>query len=97
MKKLKTTKTENLNDQVKILDALANETRLKIFLELCTQKKMNVSSIQAQCGVKQASVSQALKKLANAGLVTSERSGVAVYYSINDKFAGNLQSCIEKL
>ena len=69
-------------DKVEFAKALADETRQKI-MEICCCQKVSVNDIVERSGVSQPTVSHHLKILKNAGLVTSERRGKEIYYTIN--------------
>ncbi|NIS81249.1 MAG: metalloregulator ArsR/SmtB family transcription factor [Anaerolineales bacterium] len=62
--------------------ALADETRQKI-MALCCCHQMSVNDIVAALDVAQPTVSHHLKILKVAGLVTSERRGKQVLYTMN--------------
>lgn len=79
-----------MNDQK--VKALCNTTRLGIISCLGTKQK-TVSELIANCMLSQSAVSQHLTKLKNAGLVTTNRNGREIYYSLTD----NQLSKISKL
>ncbi len=65
---------------VKILDALSEETRMRIFLllingDLCVCELVNILNM------KQARISHIMKKLNDAGLTNSKRYGKWIVYS----------------
>jgi ArsR family transcriptional regulator len=64
--------------------ALADETRQKI-MALCCCQQLSVNEIVEALDVAQPTVSHHLKILKNAGLVTAERRGKQVLYSLNQK------------
>jgi len=64
--------------------ALADETRQKI-MSICCCKKLSVMDIVEQTGVTQPTVSHHLRILRDAGLVTVERRGKEIYYSLNQE------------
>lgn len=64
--------------------AIGDETRQKI-MSLCCCRQLSVSEIVAQMGVTQPTVSHHLKILRDAGLVSAERRGKEVYYSLNQQ------------
>ena len=72
--------------------ALADETRQKI-MQLCCCKQLSVSEIVEKIGVSQPTVSHHLKILRDAGLVSVERRGKEVYYSLNQNSLA--QSCCQ--
>lgn len=66
---------------VEFAKALADETRQKI-MALCCCQKLTVSEIVKASDVAQPTVSHHLKILKNAGLVSAERRGKEVYYTL---------------
>jgi len=66
-----------------IFKALSDETRLRIYL-LLGQGELCVCHIQAALGTTQTKVSRHLGVLRNAGLVTSRRDGLWMYYRRSD-------------
>ncbi|MEA1993158.1 MAG: metalloregulator ArsR/SmtB family transcription factor [Euryarchaeota archaeon] len=69
---------------LRILKALADDTRLKIinFLE---DGEKSVGDIQPHVGTTQSNISQHLRILKDAELVDSRRKGKIVYYHITNK------------
>ena len=65
-----------------ILKVLAVETRLKIISQL-REHPLCVNALADRLGVSQSAVSQHLRLLKSAGLVTDERMGYHVHYSLN--------------
>jgi len=64
--------------------AMADETRQKI-MALCCCQQLSVNKIVEALDVAQPTVSHHLKILKNAGLVTAERRGKQVLYTLNQK------------
>ena len=64
--------------------AIGDETRQKI-MSLCCCRQLSVSDIVAQMGVTQPTVSHHLKVLRDAGLVSAERRGKEIYYTLNQE------------
>jgi len=67
---------------LKIVNALSDETRLRIFLllingSLCVCELVNILDM------KQARISRMLKKMKDAQLVNNERDGKRIIYSVN--------------
>jgi DNA-binding transcriptional ArsR family regulator len=80
---------------MKILKALADETRLNIILNLL-QKERSVLDVVSLVGKSQPNVSLALRKLEDAGIVVSRKEGKSVFYSIKDKeFVQNILKLVE--
>ena len=77
---------ENTVEQATIFSALANPTRLKLVKLLCRQRDPDalcVNALAGFLGVTQSAVSQHLRVLRAIGLVTGQRRGYHIHYSIN--------------
>lgn len=61
---------------------LSVETRIKI-IELLKSGPLSVNTIAEALGISQSAVSQHLRVMKQAGLVTDERKGYHIYYSLN--------------
>ncbi len=75
------TRTTTLDPDVRLLAALADPTRLAIMRELADNETC-ACDFTASCDVGQPTVSHHLRVLREAGLVTSERRGQWIFYSI---------------
>lgn len=73
--------SEPLNP-VNFAKALADDTRQKI-MALCCCEMVSVNEIVEKLDVSQPTVSHHLKVLKDAGLVSSERQGKQVFYTLN--------------
>jgi len=69
-------------DTVDFAKALADDTRQKI-MAICCCRQISVNDIVAEINVAQPTVSHHLKILKSAGLVTSERQGKQVLYTLD--------------
>ncbi len=69
------------------------ETRIKI-IELLKAGPLSVNTMTDALGVTQSAVSQHLRVLKQAGLVTDERKGYHIFYSINK---ASLDKCQQEL
>ncbi len=78
-----------------VLSALNNETRLHLILCL-SKKPKSVSEMIAVCGLSQSAVSQHLSKLRLTGLVTTEKRGKTVYYSLVHPQLAEISSTLQK-
>lgn len=77
-------KSPRLNEQVKLLSALADPTRLRIVEMLSgTEDSICVCDITTQFDLGQPTISHHLKVLRDANLVSWEKRGLWVYYSLN--------------
>lgn len=68
-----------MNDQVQLMKALADPTRLKI-LKLTLDTELCVCELQELLEISQPAVSQHLAKLKAAGLVRERKAGMWTYY-----------------
>ncbi|MDO4778623.1 MAG: metalloregulator ArsR/SmtB family transcription factor [Tissierellia bacterium] len=90
--------TEIINKYSEFFRALSHPVRLEMALVLLESKEgMNVSEIQAQVKVSQSSVSQHLRILKQAGLLSSNRSGTMVVYNYGSEEAKNIVEYIKTL
>ena len=69
-------------EDVKILQALAEPTRLAIVQQLASDGEVCACDFTDCCGVSQPTVSHHLKVLREAGIVDSERRGLWAYYYV---------------
>ena len=77
-------KGEQVAGEVKLLAALADATRLQIVTMLAAQDEpLCVCDIVTHFELGQPTISHHLKVLRDAGLVTWEKRGLWVYYSLN--------------
>jgi ArsR family transcriptional regulator len=67
-----------------VCKVLSVETRLKIIKLLKTKGPMGAQEIAVHLGVTTAAISQHLKILSQVGMVTCERKGFCIPYSINE-------------
>lgn len=68
-----------------ICKVLSVETRLKIIKLLKTKGPLGAKDISGFLGVTTAAISQHLKIMSQVGIVSSERKGFCIPYSINEK------------
>lgn len=71
-----------MDDLLKILKALSDETRLKI-IDLLLNYDFCVGALSRKLGISEAAVSQHLQILRKAGLVSGEKRGYYTHYDIN--------------
>jgi ArsR family transcriptional regulator len=77
-------KNPRLNEQVRLLSAIADPTRLRIVEMLAGAcDSICVCDITTQFDLGQPTISHHLRVLRDAGLVSSEKRGLWVYYSLN--------------
>ncbi|MGH1328705.1 ArsR/SmtB family transcription factor [Bacillus pretiosus] len=68
-----------------VFKALAHPVRIKILTELIIRGACNVTQIVDILGIPQSTVSQHLSKMKSQKLVMSDRKGLEVYYSAQNK------------
>lgn len=83
-------------DMISILKAISDDTRLKIITNLL-QRNYCVRALARILNISEAAVSQHLKILRNAGLVSGEKKGYFVHYSVNRNLLIELAKNIEAL
>lgn len=76
---------KQFNEASDILKALAHPVRLCIIKGLLKKGHCNVGYMQECLDLPQSTVSQHLQKLRNFGIVTTERNGLEVNYTIADE------------
>jgi ArsR family transcriptional regulator len=81
-----------LDPDIRLLQALADPTRLAIVRQLAADDQVCACDFTACCDVSQPTVSHHLKVLREAGVVTSERRGTWVFYRLDPGVAGRLAS-----
>lgn len=86
-----------LERKAKILNLAGNEVRLKILFLLNMEKTMCPCDLSDVLEMTIPAVSQHLKKLKDANLITSKKKGQTIFYSINETEASLLLPIIETL
>ena len=71
-----------LDPDIRLLQALADPTRLGIVRELSGTTEVCACDFTATCGVSQPTVSHHLRVLREAGIVRAERRGTWIWYSL---------------
>ncbi len=69
---------------IALLKAIAHESRLLVLIALERWGPMSAGALQEVCGLEQSAMSHQLGVLKQARLVTAERSGKHVIYSLAD-------------
>lgn len=83
-------------EKSEILKALAHPARMEIVVRL-KQDGCNVSEIQKNLGLPQSTISQHLKVLKNAGVISSVREGIKVCYKVKYKELQDIVDILENL
>ena len=81
-------KDNSTDEQAMLFAALADPTRLKLLQILCRQNPPGcrcVNNLSQLLGVTQPAISQHLRVLKSVGLVTGERRGFRIHYTIDPR------------
>jgi len=87
---------ENARSACDFLKALSHETRLRVLCLLMEGEK-SVSQLEAELGIRQASVSQQLQRLRAERMVVTRREGKSVYYSLASNDAREVIAVLYKI
>jgi DNA-binding transcriptional ArsR family regulator len=87
-------KAESLKRASETLKTLAHPQRLRIIEILEREQEVPVHVLIDKTGFPQAVVSQHLNQMRRAGLLTAERRGKEMWYSITDPRALSILNCI---
>jgi len=90
------TRPDQLETVCQKLRILSVDTRLRM-LVLLAERNLCVGALACQLGVTQGAVSQHLKILRDAGLVTAERDGYYVHYCVDGHALGQWQGALDAL
>ena len=85
-----------LEARARVIKALAHPTRLFIVEELARGERC-VCELTAMIGADISTVSKHLASLRNAGLLTDEKRGAQVFYSLHTPCILNFMSCVESV
>jgi len=77
--------SDSLSAIAKIMNLAGNETRLKILYLIYKEKDICVCDLSDVLGFSVSAISQQLKKLKAGNLITDQKVGKTIYYSINDE------------
>lgn len=76
--------------------ALSDETRLKM-LVILSRRRICAKGLAKHLGISEAAVSQHLKVLREAGIISGEKEGYYVYYNVQKQALAEIKSFIEQL
>jgi DNA-binding transcriptional ArsR family regulator len=85
-----TTEMSLIREKAALLKALSNPVRLCIVRELLQREVCNVTVMQNCLQMSQSTVSQHLGRLRDMGIISGERKGTEVHYSISSEEAANV-------
>ncbi len=77
-------------DDVKILQAIGEPTRLGIVRQLASGGEVCACDFTACCDVTQPTISHHLKVLREAGVISGERRGTWIYYRLEPRAAARV-------
>ncbi|HID75637.1 MAG TPA: transcriptional regulator [Planctomycetaceae bacterium] len=83
--------------RAKIIKALAHPARLLIVDELTKHGERCVCELTELVGLDMSTVSRHLNQLKNAGIVTDEKRGTAVYYRLQVPCLQGFFECVESV
>lgn len=86
----------NLQAPAILLNAMANPGRLTI-LRMLLDKELSVNEICAAVGLEQSAVSQHLRLLRNAKLVSTRRDAQRVFYRCESEAVGKMMATLDQL
>jgi len=87
----------NLKKAALVLRALNHKLRQQILTLIETEKKITVTEIYVRLRLEQSVASQHLAILRRAGIVTTQRDGKFIYYTVNYKRIDEINVVIEDL
>lgn len=88
---------EKFEEITEIFKALSDPTRMRIVKLLSENSMLCVNALTFQLKVTQSAVSQHLRILRQAGLVSSVRNGYFIHYSLNKNTLGKLNLSIQEI
>jgi ArsR family transcriptional regulator, arsenate/arsenite/antimonite-responsive transcriptional repressor len=89
---------KKIDDAVEILKALGDGTRFRIIALLASSgNNLCVNALSQRLDVAQPVVSQHLRVLKNAGIVTASRMGYHIHYSVDTRVIQELRDRIDEL
>ncbi len=87
----------NLKKGAMVLRALNHKLRQQILSLIETEKKITVTEIYVRMRLEQSVASQHLAILRRAGIVSTQRDGKFIYYTVNFKRIDEITSVVEDL
>ncbi|HUT61688.1 MAG TPA: metalloregulator ArsR/SmtB family transcription factor [Phycisphaerae bacterium] len=80
----------------RVAQALSSPTRLRI-VQLLRGRALCVNALSARLDVTQGAVSQHLRILKDAGLVTAQRRGCFIHYRLNEPAMSTCRAALDRL
>jgi ArsR family transcriptional regulator len=82
--------------QAQIMKALSHPTRL-FFVDVLAKGEQCVCELTDMVGADMSTVSKHLSVMKNAGIVTTEKRGASIYYSLKMKCVCNFFTCVNEV
>ncbi len=86
--------TLTIEEYTKVFGALSHPVRLNIACGLLKNGRCNVNTMTRRLGISQALVSQHVKILKEAGIISGEREGNIIWYQLSSEVAKKLLEAI---
>ncbi|MFD2740647.1 ArsR/SmtB family transcription factor [Sulfitobacter aestuarii] len=86
----------DIDRAARLMAMLASKARLQILCRL-VEGELPVGELARDCGLSQPRMSQQLKTLKEAGLVSSRREGQTIYYAIEGREAAAVLQTLHEL
>jgi ArsR family transcriptional regulator, lead/cadmium/zinc/bismuth-responsive transcriptional repressor len=84
----------DLSDLATIIGLIGNDTRLKILYLILSENRLCVCDLSDILGMTVPAISQQLRKLKDRGIISSEREGTVIYYSLTKKYLETVTSIL---
>jgi len=79
----------------RIIQLAGNEVRMKLLLLVQAEEKLCVCDLSDILEMKIPAVSQHLRKLKDAGLLTTQREGTVIYYLISEAHCSTVEALLK--
>ncbi|HAI39022.1 MAG TPA: transcriptional regulator [Maribacter sp.] len=89
--------TNDFDKITKLLSISGNEVRLKILFLLNMEKELCPCDLSDILGMSVPAVSQHIRKMKDAGIISSRREGQTLYYSLNEDETDILNSIFKSI
>ena len=84
----------DLSDLATIIGLIGNDTRIKILYLIQSENRLCVCDLSDILGMTVPAISQQLRKLKDRGIISSEREGTVIYYSLTEKYLETVMSVL---
>lgn len=84
----------DLSDLATIIGLIGNDTRIKILYLIQSEHRLCVCDLSDILGMTVPAISQQLRKLKDRGIISSEREGTVIYYSLTKKYLETVTSVL---